>query len=67
VPHVDSANPDFFVLNTAQFTHMTLNNNEVIRAVDRFVEEFGERFAGKSNSRSGVAWELAMSRSCEAA
>ena len=29
--------PDFFVLNTAQFAANTLNNNEVIRAVDAFV------------------------------
>ena len=37
VPKVSSEHPDFFVLNTSQFTHMTLNNNEVIRAVDEFL------------------------------
>jgi protoporphyrinogen oxidase len=37
VAQVASDHPDFFVLNTSQFTHMTLNNNEVIRAVDEFI------------------------------
>jgi protoporphyrinogen oxidase len=37
VPRVASEHPDFFVLNTSQFTHMTLNNNEVVRAVDEFL------------------------------
>jgi protoporphyrinogen oxidase len=45
VPRVESAHADFFVLNTAQFTHVTLNNNEVIRAVDDFVATYGSRFA----------------------
>jgi hypothetical protein len=35
----------FFVVNTAQFVHSTLNNNEVIRAVDLFMEEFSAEFA----------------------
>lgn len=30
----------FFVVNTAQFVHSTLNNNEVIRAVDLFMAQF---------------------------
>ncbi|MEJ2483766.1 MAG: FAD-dependent oxidoreductase, partial [Gemmatimonadota bacterium] len=37
VPTVETKHPDFFVLNTAQFVNATLNNNEVIRAVDAFV------------------------------
>jgi protoporphyrinogen oxidase len=45
VPKVASEHPDFFVLNTAQFTHMTLNNNEVIGAVERFLDEFAAEFA----------------------
>jgi protoporphyrinogen oxidase len=42
VPKVTSDHPDFFVLNTSQFTHMTLNNNEVIRAVDEFVATYDQ-------------------------
>jgi protoporphyrinogen oxidase len=37
VPTVTTLHPDFFVLNTAQFTANTLNNNEVIRAVNDFM------------------------------
>jgi protoporphyrinogen oxidase len=40
VPQVATAHPDFFVLNTAQFVNCTLNNNEVIRAVDEFLTAF---------------------------
>lgn len=54
VPRVESAHPDFFVLNTAQFTHMTLNNNEVIRAVDGFLQVYGDRFAGEPFPASNV-------------
>jgi protoporphyrinogen oxidase len=35
--------PLFFVVNTAQFVHSTLNNNEVISAVDAFLERFSDR------------------------
>lgn len=45
VPQVTTRHPDFFVLNTAQFVNATLNNNEVARAVDDFVAEFGDRLA----------------------
>jgi len=38
VPQVTTAHRDFFVLNTAQFVDATLNNNEVIGAVNRFFE-----------------------------
>ena len=38
VPSVSTNNPRFHVLNTSQFVNATLNNNEVIGAVDRFYE-----------------------------
>ena len=38
VPSVETRHPDLFVLNTSQFVNATLNNNEVIGAVDRFYE-----------------------------
>ena len=41
VPTVTTRHPDFFVLNTAQFVNATLNNNEVIGAVDRFFDAHG--------------------------
>jgi protoporphyrinogen oxidase len=44
VPTVETTHPDFFVLNTAQFLNATLNNNEVIRAVDEFVHYQGGSF-----------------------
>ena len=40
VPQVATKHGDFFVLNTSQFVCGTLNNNEVIRAVDDFVETY---------------------------
>jgi protoporphyrinogen oxidase len=43
VPQVVTEHEDFFVLNTSQFVHGTLNNNEVIRAVNEFLEEYGSR------------------------
>lgn len=36
--------PDFYVVNTAQFASNTLNNNEVIRNVNAFLEQFGPEF-----------------------
>lgn len=62
VPQVESAHPDFFVLNTAQFTHMTLNNNEVIRAVDGFLKTYGDRFAGESNLASHISLGISDTR-----
>lgn len=44
VPRQTTLHPDFFVLNTAQFVNNTLNNNEVVRAVDQFVERHSESF-----------------------
>jgi protoporphyrinogen oxidase len=45
IPRQETRHPDFFVLNTAQFVHNTLNNNEVVRAVDEFVEAYGDRLS----------------------
>jgi protoporphyrinogen oxidase len=39
VPQVRTRHQDFFVLNTSQFVNNTLNNNEVIRSVDEFLEK----------------------------
>jgi protoporphyrinogen oxidase len=44
VRQVATAHPDFLVLNTSQFVNCTLNNNEVVRAVDEFVAEYGATF-----------------------
>jgi protoporphyrinogen oxidase len=45
VPKVTTEHQDFYVLNTSQFAANTLNNNEVIRAVDDFIEIHGAAFA----------------------
>ncbi|HWN07338.1 MAG TPA: NAD(P)/FAD-dependent oxidoreductase [Steroidobacteraceae bacterium] len=37
-------NADFYVVNTAQFASNTLNNNEVIRSVNAFLEQFEPEF-----------------------
>jgi protoporphyrinogen oxidase len=50
VPLVATDHKDFFVLNTSQFVHGTLNNNEVIGAVDGFLKEYGPRLEGDSSS-----------------
>jgi protoporphyrinogen oxidase len=48
--------PLFFVVNTAQFVHSTLNNNEVVGAVDAFVERYAADFPGvPQNDRRGNA------------
>jgi protoporphyrinogen oxidase len=52
VPSVRTGHDDFFVLNTSQFVNSTLNNNEVIRAVDEFLEAHGTRL---EQSRDGLA------------
>ena len=41
VPEITTGHPDFFVLNTAQFVNATLNNNEVVGAVNAFHERHG--------------------------
>lgn len=45
VPSVTSRHPGLFVLNTTQFVNATLNNNEVIRAVDEFHAEHGAKMS----------------------
>lgn len=45
VPTCDTAHPDLFVVNTAQFVNNTLNNNQVITTVNNFFDEFSDRFA----------------------
>jgi protoporphyrinogen oxidase len=44
VPTAITAHPDFFVLNTSQFAANTLNNNDVIRSVEQFIELYGGSF-----------------------
>jgi len=44
VPNVTTQHQDFFVLNTAQFVNSTLNNNEVIHAVETFMNNHSSRF-----------------------
>ena len=38
-PSVNTRHPQLFVLNTSQFTHATLNNNEVISSVEKFYRD----------------------------
>lgn len=45
VPTVVTKSRDFYVLNTSQFVHNTLNNNEVIRAVNDFLDAHGADFS----------------------
>lgn len=44
VPDVRTAHPDFYVLNTSQFVNSTLNNNEVIRLVNGFLQDHAADF-----------------------
>jgi hypothetical protein len=52
VPNVITESDDLFVLNTAQFANCTLNNNEVVRLVEEFLDrhryrlEYGARQGG---------------------
>lgn len=43
--------PDFYVVNTAQFVNNTLNNNEVIRNVNRFFRDCGRDFEPEPKHR----------------
>ncbi len=47
VPQVRTNHPGLFVLNTSQFVNSTLNNNEVIGAVERFYADFCGDFRRK--------------------
>lgn len=46
VPQVETRHPGLFVLNTSQFVNATLNNNEVIGAVNRFYGSHRDALAG---------------------
>ena len=49
VPDVITKHKDFFVLNTSQFVNNTLNNNEVIRMVENFLETYGQQLEEPSS------------------
>ena len=64
IPHQQTIHPDFFVLNTAQFVKNTLNNNEVVRAVESFYERHGSKLnvapqSGTDESTDGAQREIA--------
>lgn len=61
VPAVTTAHDDFFVLNTSQFVNGTLNNNEVVRAVDTFLTEHGARLSRSHQGRPAVGLAMASS------
>ena len=46
IPSWETRHPDFFILNTSQFVNNTLNNNEVVSLVSKFLERHSESFAG---------------------
>ncbi len=45
VPEATTRHDNLFVLNTSQFVNATLNNNEVVGAVNRFYETHSHKFA----------------------
>lgn len=55
IPRVTTRHEDFFVLNTAQFVNATLNNNEVARAVDEFLRDYGNRLEDREVSAGSPA------------
>ena len=56
VPATRTRHPALYVLNTAQFVNGTLNNNEVVGAVNDFVAAHGEAFgAGEAQSSRPLA------------
>jgi hypothetical protein len=44
IPKVQTQHPDFYTINTAQFVCSSLNNNEVVRLVENFIDEHGQAF-----------------------
>jgi len=60
VPRVATLHPDFFVLNTSQFVHGTLNNNEVIATVNAFLKEYGARIEQASYSKNQASVSHAL-------
>jgi protoporphyrinogen oxidase len=63
VPQPVTRHPDFYVLNTAQFVNNTLNNNEVIRAVNGFFERYGEHFAVNDSTSAARVERVTLSAS----
>jgi protoporphyrinogen oxidase len=61
VPRTTTRHPDFFVLNTAQFVHGTLNNNSVIAAVDAFIEAHSAAFRQSDAAARPVVADAACS------
>jgi protoporphyrinogen oxidase len=50
VPSVRTAHPDFFVLNTAQLSSSALNNNEVVRLVEQFLDDHRGAFTAAAGA-----------------
>ena len=48
VPKVETRHPRFFVLNSAQFVNGTLNNNQVVRAVDELAARLADPPTGEA-------------------
>jgi len=44
-PKVATKHPDFYVLNTSQFTSDTLNNNSVTQHVNQFIQQYGHQLS----------------------
>jgi protoporphyrinogen oxidase len=55
VPKVKMEHPDFYVLNTSQFVNNTLNNNEVIRFVEEFLQEHAAEFSQPGEQKENTA------------
>ncbi|QCX01650.1 NAD(P)/FAD-dependent oxidoreductase [Aggregatimonas sangjinii] len=50
VPRLNTKHPDFYVLNTAQFVNDSVNNNTVVKHVDRFMTAFNKELVGESST-----------------
>jgi protoporphyrinogen oxidase len=59
VPQVTTRHEDFYVLNSSQFVNATLNNNEVIRAVNDFLTTHGARLEEAPRADSSIAVSIA--------
>jgi len=57
VPKVKTDHPDFYVLNTSQFVNNTLNNNEVIHFVEKFLKEHAAEFSQSGEQKENAAAE----------
>ena len=63
VPKVKTEHPDFYVLNTSQFVNNTLNNNEVIRFVEEFLQEHAAEFSQSGEQKENAAAPLKQAAS----